>query len=78
MRGIMIVLLTGAFLGFGTGIVDAKCQKGFITCAAWCYKYRPEQKASGYQGCLRSTPHGCLAKWGSLNYCIRDQYEPYH
>jgi hypothetical protein len=62
----------------GECVVQAdECKPGFISCAAWCVKYRPEQ-APGYQGCLWNSQNSCLSVHRSQTACVRDRFVAYH
>lgn len=41
--------------------------KGWITCVAWCNKWR-----GGSKMCSHTHPESCMNKYGSLTACVKD------
>ena len=72
----MLKMITAAFfavlIGIEAGHAAAACPDGYITCADWCRTYRINTPAN-QQYCLKFGTRSCAKRFGSLNYCMRNQ-----
>jgi hypothetical protein len=71
MSKAIVILLAATVLAAiaDSAYAAASCPRGYMTCARWCAKYRPDYTA---QSCVYTHPHSCVNDHGSATACVRD------